>query len=62
MTNDELLEQAKIHVKEALRQTQIQTEDAAAKAAPLLRLGAEKLKQAADALGQAIRNDINRRP
>lgn len=35
MTNDELLEQAKIHVKEALRQTQIQTEDAAAKAAPL---------------------------
>lgn len=62
MTNDELLQQAKIRIKEALRQTQAQSEDAAAKAGPLLRLGVEKLKEAADTVGQAIRDDINRRP
>lgn len=60
--NDEMLEQAKARMQEALRQTQEQTEDAAVQLGGLFRKGAEQLKKAADIAAQAIREDINRRP
>jgi hypothetical protein len=60
--NDDFFKQTKARMEEALKQTQAQTEDAATKLGPLLRKGAEKLKEAADAAGRAIRDDINRRP
>lgn len=59
--NDEILEQAKARMQEALRQTQEQTEDAAQHLGGLLRKGAEHLKKAGDAAAQAIRDDLNNR-
>lgn len=59
--NDDLFEQTKARVQDALKQTQEQTQDAATQLGGLLRIGAEKLKKAADAASQAIRDDINRR-
>lgn len=59
--NDEMLEQAKARMQEALRQTQVQTEDAAVQLGGFLRKGAEQLKKAADVAAHAIRDDINRR-
>jgi hypothetical protein len=56
--NDYFNEQTKARIKEALKQTQTQTEDAAAKAASqiggLLRVGARKLRE-------AIQRDIESR-
>jgi hypothetical protein len=60
--NDELLEQAKARMQDALKQTQEQTQEAAVQLGGLLRIGAKKLKDAADAASQAIRDDINNRP
>jgi hypothetical protein len=60
--NDELLEKAKVRMQDALHKTQEQTEDAAVQLGGFLRYGAKKLKQAADAASQAIRDDINSRP
>ncbi len=60
--NDELFEQTKARMQDALKQTQEQTQEAATQLGGLLRIGAEKLKKAADAASQAIRDDINRRP
>lgn len=62
MTDDERFDQTKARVNDAIRRTQAQAEEAATLLGPLLRKGAEKLKEAADAAAQAIRNDINRRP
>jgi uncharacterized protein (DUF3084 family) len=59
--NDELLEQAKARMQQALQQTQEQTQEAAVQLGGLLRIGAQKLKEAADAASQAIRDDINSR-
>jgi hypothetical protein len=59
--NDEILEQAKARMQQALRQTQEQTEDAALQLGGLLRKGAEHLKKAGDAAAQAIRDDLNNR-
>lgn len=61
MNNDELLEQAKTRMNEALKATQAQSEIAAGQIGGLLRIGAKKLKEAADAASQAIRDDINKR-
>jgi hypothetical protein len=60
--NEELLEEAKARVQDALRQTQAQTEDAAQQLGGLLRIGFEKLKQASDKAADAIRRDISSRP
>ncbi len=60
--NDDLFEQTKARMQDALKATQEQTQDAAAQLGGLLRIGAKKLKKAADAASQAIRDDINRRP
>ena len=49
-------------IAEALKQTQAQAEEAATQLGGLLRKGAEKLKEAAQAASDAIRNDINSRP
>lgn len=60
--NDELFEQAKERFKDALKQTQAQTEEATSQLGGWLRTSAKRLKKAADAASQAIRDDINRRP
>jgi hypothetical protein len=60
--NDDLFEQTKSRVQDALKQTQSQTEEAATQIGGLLRIGAQKLKKAAEDASQAIRDDINRRP
>jgi len=60
--NDDLFEQTKARMQDALKATQEQTQDAATQIGGLLRIGAKKLKKAADAASQAIRDDINRRP
>ena len=60
--NDEVLERAKERVQDALNKTQEQTQEAATQIGGLLRFGAKKLKEAADAASQAIRDDINSRP
>jgi len=62
MNNDELVERAKERVQDALKQTQEQTQEAATQLGGLLRMGASKLKEVADAASQAIRDDINNRP
>jgi hypothetical protein len=49
-------------LQQALKQTQAQAEEAASQLGGLLRKGAEKLKQAADAATEAIRNDIDNHP
>jgi hypothetical protein len=48
-------------MQEALKQTQHQTEDAAAQLGGLLTKGVAQLKKAADAAADAIRKDINSR-
>jgi hypothetical protein len=60
--NDELLEQAKARMQDALKQTQAQTQEAATQLGGLLRIGAKQLKKAAEAASQAIRDDLNSRP
>jgi len=60
--NDEILEQAKARMEDAIKQTQEQTQEAATQLGGLLRFGAKKLQQAADVASQAIRDDINKRP
>jgi predicted RNA-binding protein with PIN domain len=59
-------ERIKARIKEALKQTQAQTEDAAAQTATqvggLLRVGAQKLREAADKAKDAIQRDIDSRP
>jgi hypothetical protein len=59
--NDEILEQAKARMQEALRKTQEQTEDAATQLGGLLRKGAAHVRAAADAAAQTIRDDLDRR-
>ena len=54
MNNDEKLQQA-------IKKTQEQAEEAAQHFGGLLRKGAEKLKEAADAASDAIRKDIDSR-
>jgi hypothetical protein len=49
-------------IQDALKQTQSQTEEAAAQLGGLLRLGARKLKEAAEKTREAIQRDINSRP
>lgn len=61
MMNDDLRDKAKERVAEALRETQAQTEEAAAKLNVLLRKGAAKLREAAGTAADAIRNDLNSR-
>lgn len=60
--NDELKRQAKTRIDEALKQTQAQTEEAAAELGGLLRAGVQKLREAADKAKDAIQRDINSRP
>ena len=55
MNNDEKLAQA-------IKQTQLQAEEAASKLGGLLRKGAEKLRDAAEAASEAIREDLKNRP
>jgi hypothetical protein len=59
--NDDMMEQAKARMQEALRQTQEQTEDAAVQLGALFRKGAQKLKEASDAATEAIRKDFENR-
>lgn len=49
-------------LQKALKQTQIQAEDAAGKFGALLRKGAEKLREAADATAEAVRKDLENHP
>jgi hypothetical protein len=60
--HDDLMERAKIRLKAALQQTQAQTDEAATKLGPLLRKGAAKVRQAAEAARGAIQSDIEKRP
>lgn len=48
-------------MREAVDRTREQIEQAAGMAASLLRKGADKLKDAADAASAAIRDDLNKR-
>lgn len=49
-------------LQQALKETQIQAEEAASKLGALLRKGAEKLRDAADAASEVIREDLRNRP
>jgi hypothetical protein len=60
--NDDLKEQAKARIDQALKQTQVQTEEAAAQLGGLLRVGVRKLREAADKAKDAIQRDIDSRP
>lgn len=60
--NDYIDEKTKARLQEALKQTQDQTEEAAQQLGAFLRVGAKKLREAADQVKQAIQNDINSRP
>jgi hypothetical protein len=64
--NDYFDEQTKARIKEALKQTQTQTEEAAAQTVAqvggLLRIGAKKLREAADKAREVIQRDIDSRP
>ncbi|HLI94581.1 MAG TPA: hypothetical protein VKT72_00685 [Candidatus Baltobacteraceae bacterium] len=64
--NDYIDEKTKERIKAALKQTQTQTEDAASKTAAqvggLLRVGARKLREAAEKAKEAIQRDIDSRP
>lgn len=53
--NDDLKAQAKARIDEALKQTQVQTEQVASEVGGLLRAGVQKLRE-------AIQRDINSRP
>ena len=60
--NDDQKEQAKARMQEALKQTQVQAEEAASQLGGLLRIGAKKLKDAADLAKDAIQKDLDSRP
>lgn len=60
--NDYQKQQAKARVKEALKETQVQAEEAAVQLGGLLRIGANKLRQAAGMAREAIQRDIDSRP
>jgi len=60
--NDDLKAQAKARLDEALKNTQAQTEEAAAQLGGLLRVGVRKLREAADKAKDAIQRDIDSRP
>lgn len=59
--NDYQKQQAKARVKEALKETQVQAEEAAVQLGGLLRIGANKLRQAAGMAREAIQRDIDSR-
>lgn len=59
--NDSQKQQAKARVKEALKETQVQAEEAAVQLGGLLRIGANKLRQAAGMAREAIQRDIDSR-
>ena len=59
---DEMLEKTRQQAKEAFKITQRQTEEAARQLGSFLKIGARRLKKAADAAADAIRDDINKRP
>jgi|GEM_PF-2005290 len=61
-TTDEMLEKTKQQAREAFKVTQAQTEEAARQLGSFLKIGARRLKKAADAAADAIRDDINKRP
>ncbi len=64
--NDYIDEKTKARIKDAVKQTQAQTEEAAAQTAAqvggLLRIGAQKLREAAEKAKEAIQRDIDSRP
>lgn len=60
--NDDLKDQTKARIQEALKQTQAQTEEAATQLGALFRVGAKKLKEAAGKAKDAIQRDIDSRP
>jgi hypothetical protein len=62
MMNEDLKAHAKARLDEAVRQTQVQTEEAAAQIGGLLRVGFAQIKKAAGTVADAIVNDINSRP
>lgn len=49
-------------LRQAMHETQAQAEEAAVKLGGLLRKGVQKIKQAAEAASDAIREDIHNRP
>lgn len=59
--NDYLDEKTKARLQEALKQTQAQTEEAATQLGAFFRVGAKKLKEAADKAKEAIQRDIDSR-
>jgi hypothetical protein len=59
--NDDLKAQAKARLDEAVKNTQAQTEEAAAQLGGLLRVGVRKLREAADKAKDAIQRDIDSR-
>lgn len=60
--NEDLKQQAKARIDEALKQTQAQTEEVATELGGLLRAGVQKLREAAGKAKDAIQRDINSRP
>ncbi len=60
--NEDLKQQAKARIEDAMRQTQAQTEEAATQLGGLLRMGAQKLREAAGKAKEAIQRDIDSRP
>lgn len=59
--NDYLDDKTKARIQDALKQTQAQTEEAATQLGAFLRVGAKKLKEAADKAKEAIQRDIDSR-
>jgi hypothetical protein len=51
----------KAKMQEALKQTQAQAEEAASQLGALFRIGAKKLKEAADSAKDAIQKDLDSR-
>jgi len=51
----------KAKMQDAIKQTQVQAEEAASQLGAFFRVGAQKLKEAADKAKEAIQNDINSR-
>ena len=49
-------------LRQAMHETQAQAEEAAVKLGGLLRKGVQKIREAADAASDAIRDDIKNRP
>ena len=59
--NDFIDEKTKARLDQAVKQTQVQAEEAAVQLGGLLRVGAKKLKEAADKARDAIQRDIDSR-